>query len=78
MRNKITARDNPLVKQTARLLKSREARQTEGLFLCEGGVMLEEALRSGAVRTRDMGGRTTTSQAGDAVASKVLELAGKA
>ena len=39
---------------------------------------VEEALRSGAIRTRDMGGHTTTSQAGDAVASKVLELAGKA
>ena len=39
---------------------------------------VEEALRSGVIRTRDMGGHTTTSQAGDAVASKVLELAGKA
>ena len=39
---------------------------------------VEEALRSGAIRTRDMGGHTTTSQAGDAVASKMLELAGKA
>ena len=38
---------------------------------------VEETLRSGAIRTRDMGGGTTTSQVGDAIAAKVLELAGK-
>lgn len=38
---------------------------------------VEETLRSGAIRTRDMGGSTTTSQVGDAIAAKVLELAGK-
>ena len=38
---------------------------------------MEETLRSGAIRTRDMGGGTTTSQVGDAIAAKVLELAGK-
>ena len=38
---------------------------------------VEETLRSGAIRTRDMGGSTTTSQAGDAIAAKVLELSGK-
>ncbi len=48
MKNKITARDNPVIKNTAKLLKSREERHTQGLFLCEGAVMLEEAVRSGA------------------------------
>lgn len=47
MKNKITARDNPVIKNTAKLLKSREERHTQGLFLCEGAVMLEEAVRSG-------------------------------
>ncbi|MBR4875654.1 MAG: RNA methyltransferase [Clostridia bacterium] len=48
MKNKITARENPIIKNTAKLLKSREERHTQGLFLCEGAVMLEEAVRSGA------------------------------
>lgn len=48
MKNKITARENPIIKQTAKLLKSREERHAQGLFLCEGAVMLEEAVRSGA------------------------------
>ena len=48
MRNKITSRDNPIIKETAKLLKSREERRNAGMFLCEGAVMLNEAVTGGA------------------------------
>lgn len=44
----ITSRDNPVIKHTARLVADKALRREEGLFVCEGSVMLEEALRSGA------------------------------
>lgn len=44
----ITSRDNPLVKQVCALADSRRAREEAGAFVCEGPVMLAEALRSGA------------------------------
>lgn len=43
----ITSRENPEVKRIVRLLQSRAQRKTEGVFVCEGFTMLEEALRSG-------------------------------
>ncbi len=43
----ITSRDNPAVKQVAKLISSRSQRKKEHLFVCEGFVLLEEALRSG-------------------------------
>lgn len=43
----ITSRDNTLVKQAAALLGGRRAREEAGAFVCEGPVMLQEALRSG-------------------------------
>ena len=44
----ITSRDNPVIKHTARLVADKALRREEALFVCEGSVMLEEALRSGA------------------------------
>ena len=44
----ITSRDNGLVKDAAALLASPAARRAAGAFLCEGPVLLGEALRSGA------------------------------
>lgn len=45
----ITSRDNPAIKQVAKLISSRSQRKKEQLFVCEGFVLLEEALRSGLV-----------------------------
>ena len=52
MNKSITSRDNPVIKHTARLVADKALRREEGLFVCEGAVMLEEALRSGAAVRR--------------------------
>lgn len=46
--NKITSRENPIVKSVVRLIKSKDERQHSGLFVCEGSVMLNEAVACGA------------------------------
>ncbi|MEA4921506.1 MAG: RNA methyltransferase [Clostridiaceae bacterium] len=46
--NKITSRENSVVKAVVKLIKSREERQHCGLFVCEGSVMLNEAIACGA------------------------------
>ena len=43
----ITSRDNPAIKQVAKLISSRSQRKKEQTFVCEGFVLLQEALRSG-------------------------------
>lgn len=43
----ITSRDNPTIKQVVKLVSSRSQRKKENIFVCEGFVLLEEALRSG-------------------------------
>lgn len=48
----ITSRSNPLIVRLRRLASERRARRAEGVFLCEGPKMLEEALRwQGEVET---------------------------
>lgn len=44
-RERITSRGNPLIARLRRLKSQRSARREEGVFLCEGPKMLEEALR---------------------------------
>lgn len=41
----ITSRSNPLMAQIRRLRDDRKARRTQGLFLCDGVKMLEEAVK---------------------------------
>ena len=43
----ITSRENPQIKQICGLLSSSRRRRKEGLFVCEGFTLLEEALRRG-------------------------------
>lgn len=43
----ITSRENPQIKEVCGLLSSSRQRRTQGLFVCEGFTLLEEALRSG-------------------------------
>ncbi len=43
----LCSKENPTVKQVAKLVASRSQRKKENLFVCEGFVLLEEALRSG-------------------------------
>ena len=43
----ITSRDNPLIKQAVRLMKSRRERRETGLFVVEGVKLCGEAVRSG-------------------------------
>ena len=43
----ISSKENPTVKQVAKLVSSRGQRKKENIFVCEGFVLLEEALRSG-------------------------------
>lgn len=43
----LCSKENPTVKQVAKLVASRGQRKKENLFVCEGFVLLEEALRSG-------------------------------
>lgn len=43
----ITSRENPQIKQVCSLLSAAKKRRKEGLFVCEGFTLLEEALRSG-------------------------------
>lgn len=45
----ITSRENPQIKQICGLLSASRNRRAEGLFVCEGFTLLEEALRSGCV-----------------------------
>lgn len=45
---RIESRENPRVKRVARLLASSAARRDEGLFVCEGPTMLQEARAAGA------------------------------
>jgi TrmH family RNA methyltransferase len=47
-RERVTSRDNPLVKQCLGLAASRKARREAGLFLCDGPTLLAEALAHGA------------------------------
>ncbi len=47
--NKITSRDNETVKLICKLRDDRKERHARGLFICEGEVMLREALKSDAV-----------------------------
>lgn len=47
-RDRITSRANPLVKRLRALGADRRARESEQLYLCEGEVMLREALLSHA------------------------------
>ena len=44
----ITSRDNPLIKETAALLKDKKLRKESGLFVAEGARLCSEAARSGA------------------------------
>lgn len=46
-REHITSRSNPLISRLRKLKNSRALRREEGVFLCEGPKMLEEALRWG-------------------------------
>lgn len=46
-RERITSRSNPLISRLRKLKSSRALRREEGVFLCEGPKMLEEALRWG-------------------------------
>lgn len=48
MKNEITSRENPVVKQTALLLKDAAERRRQGLFVAEGRVVLAEAAASNA------------------------------
>lgn len=41
----ITSRSNPLIKQVRRLKDDRKARRAEGLYLCDGVKLLEEAVK---------------------------------
>ncbi len=43
----ITSRENPQIKQVCALVGSAKKRRAEGLFVCEGFTLLEEALRRG-------------------------------
>ena len=43
----ITSRENPQIKQVCGLLSAAKKRRKEGLFVCEGFTLLEEALRRG-------------------------------
>jgi TrmH family RNA methyltransferase len=43
----VTSRDNPRLKRARRLLTSRRARSSSGLFVAEGEDLLEAALRAG-------------------------------
>ena len=43
----ITSRENPQIKQVCGLLSAAKRRRKEGLFVCEGFTLLEEALRRG-------------------------------
>ena len=45
---RITSRSNPLITRVRKLAADRKARRAEGVMLCEGPKMLEEALRWGA------------------------------
>lgn len=45
MRERITARKNPLLQQVRRLLNSRKEREQSGLFVADGTKLLEEAVR---------------------------------
>ncbi|MBP1736707.1 MAG: rRNA methyltransferase [Oscillospiraceae bacterium] len=45
MSERITSRKNPLVAHLRRLTSERAYRREQGVFFCEGGKMLEEALR---------------------------------
>ena len=47
----ITSRSNPLVGQIRKLNTARSARRDQGLFVCDGPKLLEEALRWGAPLT---------------------------
>lgn len=47
-REYITSRANPLIQRLKRLKGKRSARRQEGVFLCEGPKMLDEALKWGA------------------------------
>ena len=47
----ITSRSNPLVGQIRKLNTSRSARRDQGLFVCDGPKLLEEALRAGVSLT---------------------------
>ena len=44
----ITSRENPQIKQVCALTSSSKKRRKEGLFVCEGFTLLEEALRRGS------------------------------
>ena len=48
MLERITSRTNPLIARARKLNAQRSARREEGLFLCDGVKMLEEALKWGA------------------------------
>ena len=43
----ITSRENPQIKQVCSLMSAAKKRRKEGLFVCEGFTLLEEALRRG-------------------------------
>lgn len=43
----ITSRDNPQIKQVCGLLGAAKHRRAQGLYVCEGFTLLNEALRSG-------------------------------
>jgi len=45
MEQRITARKNPLLQQVRKLLTSRKARESAGLFVADGTKLLEEAVR---------------------------------
>lgn len=47
MMEKITSKDNPKIREYAKLGSSRKHRQEKNAFVIEGGKLLEEALRSG-------------------------------
>ena len=45
----ITSRDNPKIKNIMKLLADKKHRKNQGVFVCEGAVMLEEAVKSGCI-----------------------------
>ena len=42
---RITSRKNPLLQQVKKLLSSKKARETAGLFVADGTKLLEEAVK---------------------------------
>lgn len=72
---RIESRDNARVRHVAKLLSSGAARREEGLFVCEGPVMLREALaaRAGIVEVYALPGQAELLEGVDAPCFEVNE-----